>query len=61
MNTAFARAGLIDQVIINVESVVVGRGIPLFAPEGFDLRLKLIEMKRMREEIVQLHYEVRKS
>jgi dihydrofolate reductase len=59
LNTAFARAGLIDEVVINVESVIVGRGIPLFAPATLDLRLHLLGVLRPREEIVQLRYCVR--
>lgn len=61
LNTAFAQAGLIDQVIINLESVIVGCGIPLFAPEAFDLPLQLLEIKHVRDEIIQLHYRVRKG
>jgi len=60
LNTAFARAGLIDGVIVNVESVIIGRGIPLFAPETFDLPLRLREVRRVREEIAQLRYDVRR-
>jgi riboflavin biosynthesis pyrimidine reductase len=58
LNTAFAQAGLVDAVILNVESVIVGHGIPLFAPAPLDLRLQLLAVQRVREEIVQLHYRV---
>ena len=57
---ALNRAGLIDEVVVNVESVIVGRGIPLFAPATLDLRLRLLDVKQVRQEIVQLHYHVRK-
>ena len=40
VNSAFARAGLLDRVIINVESIMVGQGIPLIKPAGFDLHLR---------------------
>lgn len=58
LNTAFARAGLIDQVIINMDSVIVGRGVSLFAPQTFDLCLHLLEMKQVHDEVVQLRYQV---
>jgi hypothetical protein len=46
-------------VILNLESVIVGRGIPS-APQAFDLPLQLQAVERVRKEIVQLHYAVRR-
>lgn len=60
LNTSFAKAGLIDEVILNVDSVIVGKGIPLFSPEDFDLKLKLLETKKLNDSLVQLHYHVLK-
>ena len=58
LNTSFAKVNLIDEIILNVDSVVVGKGIPLFFPDDFDLKLKLIRTKRINENIIQLHYKV---
>jgi len=60
LNTSFAKTGLIDEVILNVDSVIVGKGIPLFSPDDFDLKLNLVTAKKIRENIVQLHYKVEK-
>lgn len=60
VNSAFARAGLIDAVILNIQSVIVGQGLPLFAPAAFDLPLQLQAIDRVRPDIVQLHYLVQK-
>lgn len=60
-NTAFAKQGLIDEMIINLEGVVVGRGIPLFHPEDFVLPLQLMQAKKITSNILQLHYRVDKS
>ena len=59
LNTAFAQAGLIDQIVIFIDSVVVGRGVTIFAPEAFDLHLHLLEIKQVHDEVVQLSYQVR--
>lgn len=59
VNTAFAREGLIDEVILNIESVCVGEGIPLFAPDDFTMNMELIETKQISDTIVQLHYSVK--
>ncbi len=46
--------------VVNLESVIVGRGIPLFARAMLDLRLRLLDVKQVRQEIVRLHYHVQK-
>jgi len=58
LNSSFAKAGLIDEVVLNVEPVAIGKGIPLFSPDVFDLKLKLLESKKLNEDVVQLRYEV---
>jgi dihydrofolate reductase len=60
VNTAFVDAGLVDTVILNFQAVLVGEGIPLFAPAAFDLPLQLEAIERIRPDIVQLRYQVRK-
>jgi len=59
LNTSFAREGLIDEVILNVEPVIIGKGIPLFNFQDFDLKLKLITMVKVTDNLIQLHYTVR--
>lgn len=61
LNTAFAKLGLIDEVILNVEPVIEGKGISLFKPEEFELKLELIEMKQSRGKTIQLRYKVLKT
>lgn len=60
-NTSFAKLGLIDEIIVDVEGVVVGKGIPLFDPEDFVIKLEFIDSKKISPNIVQLHYRVIKS
>ena len=58
LNSSFAKLGLIDEVILNVEPVIEGKGIPLFKPENFELKLELIEMKQSKGKTIQLQYKV---
>jgi len=44
LNSAFAKLGLIDEVIVNVDV--------------FELKLELIETKRLKGKTIQLHYKV---
>jgi dihydrofolate reductase len=60
-NSSFARVGLIDEVILNVEPTAIGKGIPLFAPQEFELRLELLDSKKLRNNILQVHYRVSKD
>lgn len=58
LNSSFAKLGLIDEVILNVEPVIVGKGIPLFKPDIFELKLELVEMKKSKGKTIQLHYKI---
>ncbi|MDP1722507.1 MAG: dihydrofolate reductase family protein [Candidatus Gottesmanbacteria bacterium] len=58
INSSFAKLGLIDEVILNVEPVIIGEGIPLFAPTFFDLKLELLSMTQSKGKTIQLHYKV---
>lgn len=58
INSAFAQKDLISEVIININPIIIGKGIPLFNPSEFDLKLKLLETKTLPENILQLRYKV---
>ena len=57
-NTSFMACGLVDELLINVEPVVIGEGIPLFSSEGFDAHLQLLDVKQLPQGILQLRYVV---
>ena len=56
INTAFASGGFIDELILNVESVVVGQGLLLFSPAEFTLPLDLRSVTKLTSTVIQLHY-----
>lgn len=59
INSLFIKAGLVDELYLTVEPLILGRGIPLFADGDFDSRLKLLEVKTLtNHQTVQLHYKV---
>lgn len=61
LNTAFLKEGLIDEMYIDIEPLILGRGIPLFADEDIAPRLKLLEVKTLsNNQTIQLHYQVLK-
>lgn len=59
LNGSFAKARLIDSVEVNIEAVIIGRGIPLFAVDDFDLKLDLLTMTQIGDRIVQVRYAVK--
>lgn len=59
LNSAFLKEGLIDEIYIDIEPLILGRGIPLFADGDFHPRLKLLEFKTLsNNQTIQLHYKV---
>jgi len=59
INSAFMKAGLVDEVILNIEPTIIGKGISLFSEDNFESKLSLVNIKKL-VQIVQLHYKVLK-
>ena len=57
INTAFIKENLLDEIILNIEPAIIGKGVPLFAQDDF---LKKLEFTSSEESngIVSLHYTV---
>lgn len=59
LNSSFLKEALIDELYMDIEPLVLGRGIPLFADGDFEPRLKLLEVKQLdNNQTIQLHYKV---
>ena len=56
LNTAFAKAGLIDEIILNYNPIILGKGIQLFTDADFELNLKLVETKVLSGDILRVRY-----
>lgn len=55
----FLKAGVIDEIVVNVAPVILGRGIPLFPQGEYHMELTLKGMKRYGQ-FAELHYLVKK-
>lgn len=60
INSEFAKLVLIDEVIFDVNPFILGEGIPVFAPENFEMQLELINFEKVGESIIELRYKVKK-
>lgn len=58
INSLFARAGLIDEIIVTITPMLFGRGIAMFE-EGFSADLSLLRVTQLDTERVCLHYRFR--
>ncbi len=60
LNSSFAKAGLIDEIYLDVEPLLLSRGIKIFADANFEFWLKLLGIKKLNPDTIQLHYKVLK-
>jgi len=58
VNGLFASHGLIDEIILSINSVSLGEGIPLFGSYKPQLNLELLSTNTDIEGVVQNHYRV---
>ncbi len=58
INSAFMAENSIDEVIINIESVILGGGIPVFGDSEFEKHLSLVETVKIANDILQVRYKV---
>lgn len=57
INSAFMQENLLDELILNIESTLIGKGVPLFAQNDFSKNLKFVSSDESNN-IVTLHYKV---
>lgn len=56
--TLFFKEKLINEIIINVEPMLLGKGMPILAGEEFEYKVSLLEAKHLSKDTMQLHYTV---
>jgi dihydrofolate reductase len=57
INNLWANSGLIDEMVITVCPMIFGQGLSLFSSE-MNMNLTLLEVKRIGEQSVWMHYKV---
>ena len=58
-NSEFMKLNLVNEIILNIDPVILGKGIRLFKEDNFESKLKLIHIKKLKYNIIQLHYKVK--
>lgn len=57
INTAFMQENLLDELILNIEPALIGKGVPLFAQNDFSKKLNFVSSDESNG-VVTLHYKV---
>ena len=57
---SFMELGLIDEFYLNINSVVIGKGLPLFRDVTKKIELALVSEEKLNDRVVGLHYVLRK-
>lgn len=60
LNASFMAEKLVDEIYLDIEPIVFGKGIRLFRENDFEVKLKLLETKKLSDNEIQLHYQVLK-
>lgn len=60
INAMFLREKLIDDIYLSIEPYVFGAGLSVFAEAPADVALDLIEVSKLSEQVVLLHYRLKK-
>lgn len=60
VNGMFLNEGFIDEIFLDVHPLILGDGIKLFENCEVNIKLKLLEVKQLKENQVLLHYRVEK-
>jgi dihydrofolate reductase len=60
--SAFVKAGLVNEIILVVEPVLFGNGLPLLKDiEEAEYKLSLLEVNKLNNNTVQLHYSIKNN
>ena len=60
LNASFLEESLVDEIYLDIEPIILSKGIPLFRDKDFERNLKLVGQKKISDNEIQLHYEVLK-
>ncbi len=58
--TSFMEQGLIDEVWIDIEPLIFGKGVPILQKSKLNVKLRMFKTKRISNNTIQLCYKVLK-
>jgi dihydrofolate reductase len=61
INTAFAKQGLIDELVLIIEPSLVGKGVNLFTPDEFELPLVCKNVEKLSGGRIRITYAIKQA
>lgn len=58
VNSLFLKTGLVNELQITIEPILFGGGLTLFKDLDLDIKLELIEMKKLNDNVINLRYKI---
>ena len=58
-SSSFVNAGLVNDIYLVIEPVLFGTGLALLRGVEMDVELKLLEVIKLNDSTIQLHYELK--
>jgi dihydrofolate reductase len=59
INSSFLNEGLIDEIILDVQPIILGEGMKIFPETEIQKSLELIKTKQLSDREIQIHYRVK--
>lgn len=59
LNASFMKEKLINEIYLDIEPLIFGKGIQVITPSEFEYELELLDVKKLNKNTVQLHYLVK--
>lgn len=60
LNARFIKNNQVDEIILDIEPIALGKGTNLFNGNNFDRKLKLLHFKTLPGGTIRVHYRVKK-
>jgi len=58
LNASFLKKQLINEIYLDLEPVILGKGVKLFSENNTETKLELVEINQFSQNEIQLHYKV---
>ena len=58
LNAAFLEAGLVDEIIVDIEPAIIGHGVPLLAQTELQVKTSLVSVDRVNDGELLVRYKI---
>ncbi len=59
LNSSFMKEKMVDEIILDIEPLIFGKGVKLFSECSFESKLDLIGISKISKNLIRAHYRVK--